>query len=623
MVFRPLVVAYTCGATNQSKTFRVKASDVLFLYFDLFYSSTMKHYSKYIITSLLALFVVVSVLSRWYHAKPTPETETVVEEQHYYVITADCGKDSLYAYVSAYGDTLIASPNDSLFLRTITRTLPASWVNRWWWPSCFGLVACKTDSARYVLPDVHKDSRAMLNSVYRAACIATNERRKQYVSQLEDIDYYLNTHGLQDEGFDVVLRHRDVVTHSIDSIDVILKHVRNIGYDAAKSTPHVALRSKYYVVFDSTRHEAAQRDEVRDGYVMYRLLRKRTPQGARPVYLYADSLGKADCKAAPVPRVTYSVEHYEGQYVRVDTLADNVRKTIGESSDSLLRHGFGVGFDDKVRAGMWEYGVYKGEQPVYTSNHVYGIDISRYQHEPSSAKTVTRVQKVKVGKRWVKKRVKVKVSYPIAWDKLRITSLGTKSKKKVDGEVDYPISFIYIKSTEGVSVLNNYYLGDYKQARSHGFRVGTYHFFSTRRSAASQVMFFLKNSRYDAGRDLPPVLDLEPTTAQINAMGGPTAMLASARKWLELVERYRGVRPILYVSQTFVNRYFVDKYKDGVYLKKNYNVWIARYGEYKPDVRLSFWQLSPDGRVRGITGHVDINIFNGYADSFKAFCERK
>lgn len=581
----------------------------------------MKH--KYILITLASLFAVASVLSRWYHAHPTPQTEAMVEEQQYYVITAHDGKDSLYAYVSAYGDTVIASPKDSMFLRTITHVRPASWVNRWWLPSCFGMLACKKDSAEYALPNLQGDATDVLNNVYQSACTATKERRRQYVSQLEDIDYYLSTHGLQDEGFDVVLRRRDVVARSVDSIDVILRHVKNIGYDAAKKLPQVAMRSKYYVVYDSIRHEAVLRDGLREGYVMFQTQRKRTPKGARPVYLYADSLGCADCKAAPVARQLYSVEHYEGQYVRVDTLADDVKERIGEVSDSLLRHGFGVGFDDKVRAGKWEYGAYKGEQPVYTSNHIYGIDISRYQHEPSSAKTVTRVQKVKVGKRWVKKRVKVKVSYPILWDKLRITSLGTKSKKKIDGEVDYPISFIYIKSTEGVSVLNNYYLGDYKQARSHGFRVGTYHFFSTKSSAASQVMFFLKNSRYDAGHDLPPVLDLEPSAAQINAMGGPAALLASARQWLELVERYRGVRPILYVSQTFVNRYFVDKYKDGIHLKKNYNVWIARYGEYKPDVRLSFWQLSPDGRVRGITGHVDINIFNGYADSFKSFCEGK
>lgn len=52
-------------------------------------------------------------------------------------------------------------------------------------------------------------------------------------------------------------------------------------------------------------------------------------------------------------------------------------------------------------------------------------------------------------------------------------------------------------------------------------------------------------------------------------------------------------------------------------------VWIARYGEYKPDVKLTYWQLCPDGRVRGINGEVDINVFNGYATQFDDFCTNK
>lgn len=79
------------------------------------------------------------------------------------------------------------------------------------------------------------------------------------------------------------------------------------------------------------------------------------------------------------------------------------------------------------------------------------------------------------------------------------------------------------------------------------------------------------------------------------------------------------VRPILYISQTFINKYLNDSYADGKYLRDNYQVWIARYGEYKPDVHLAIWQLSPDGRVRGIRGEVDINVFNGYDDLFKEF----
>ena len=102
-------------------------------------------------------------------------------------------------------------------------------------------------------------------------------------------------------------------------------------------------------------------------------------------------------------------------------------------------------------------------------------------------------------------------------------------------------------------------------------------------------------------------------------MGGPKAMFTQVRAWLRYVEKATGTRPILYISQMFVNRYF-SMAPD---LKRNYRVWIARYGEYKPDVRLVLWQLCPDGRVSGIRGHVDINVFNGHRDAYQKFLQEE
>ena len=54
-------------------------------------------------------------------------------------------------------------------------------------------------------------------------------------------------------------------------------------------------------------------------------------------------------------------------------------------------------------------------------------------------------------------------------------------------------------------------------------------------------------------------------------------------------------------------------------LGDNYHIWIARYGEYKPNFKLAYWQLSPDGKVRGIHSDVDINVFNGYRNQYEEF----
>ena len=265
-----------------------------------------------------------------------------------------------------------------------------------------------------------------------------------------------------------------------------------------------------------------------------------------------------------------------------------------------LRQGFGVqllhpfGDEPRLQAGEWSKNRFMGERMRYTTERIYGIDIAKYQHGK--------------GRRAV----------PIHWDKLRIIHVGKRGSNNVSGTADYPVSFAYIKSTEGTSIRNRFYLNDYAQARKHDIRTGAYHFWSVRTSGAEQATYFIRNTLFREG-DLPPVLDVEPTNAQIAQSGGAERLFREIRVWLKAVERHTGVKPILYVNQMFVNNH-LSKQPD---LKRDYRVWIARYSEYKPDVRLTYWQLCPDGRVAGIQGDVDINVFNGYKSQFETFLQEE
>ena len=98
-------------------------------------------------------------------------------------------------------------------------------------------------------------------------------------------------------------------------------------------------------------------------------------------------------------------------------------------------------------------------------------------------------------------------------------------------------------------------------------------------------------------------------------MGGREVLFKEMLIWLHHVEQHSHHRPILYVSQQFVNQHLVHAPE----ALRKYDVWIARYGEFKPYVKLTFWQLSPDGRVRGIHGDVDINVYNGTKSDFHAW----
>ena len=252
------------------------------------------------------------------------------------------------------------------------------------------------------------------------------------------------------------------------------------------------------------------------------------------------------------------------------------------------RNGFGIGLSlhHIVRAGIWRKDRFLGEQMIYNADRVYGIDISRHQHEQG------------------------KQHFSIDFSRLRITGLGTLPRK-VKGEINYPVTFVYVKATEGATLYNKYYKVDLGGALRNGLHAGAYHFFSTYTPPAEQAAFFLKQTHGKRG-DLAPMLDVEPSHKQIERIGGRDVLFNRMLQWLRIVEQRTGRRPILYVSQLFVNDYL--SYAPESLLK--YKMWIARYSEYKPYVHLEYWQLTPEGRVRGIHGEVDINVFNGSKAQF-------
>ena len=375
---------------------------------------------------------------------------------------------------------------------------------------------------------------------------------RMYGEQQSELNYYLSVHNVQDEGYNMIADYATMIDTKADSTRRLLHYIIKIDSGEKHQLVHEA---KYY----SCRPHRVRTDMKGD---------------SAGVYIgEMDSLRRADGHGV--------YKAYDGSYYQ------------GEWKEGH-RHGFGfaIGPWKRLRVGEWSEDSYLGERVRYTSNRIYGIDISRYQHEQGKKK------------------------YAINWGQMRITHLGSMSRKQITGTVDYPVSFVYIKSTEGATIRNKYFNSDYVNARRRGIRVGAYHFFSVRSSGVAQANYFIKNTRFNRG-DFPPVLDVEPSAKQIREMGGTSVMFARIRSWMSIVEKHTGVRPILYVSQTFVNRYL----SEAPDIKKNYRIWIARYGEYKPDIRLAIWQLSPDGRVSGIHGAVDINVFNGYGDLYDEFLQ--
>ncbi|MBI1224574.1 MAG: glycoside hydrolase family 25 protein [Bacteroidetes bacterium] len=165
------------------------------------------------------------------------------------------------------------------------------------------------------------------------------------------------------------------------------------------------------------------------------------------------------------------------------------------------------------------------------------------------------------------------------------------------------VHFAFVKASEGQSMQDTVFCKNWDAMRSAGILRGAYHFFRPSVSAELQARNFLSIIDLQHG-DLPPVLDVEVTdgySAEQVAQGVKT--------WLKLVEAAYLVKPVIYSNQKFYNQYLAKQLS-------GYPVWVARYTNiWSPEIAdgnsWSFWQYGNRGRLHGIAGDVDFNVFNG------------
>ena len=174
---------------------------------------------------------------------------------------------------------------------------------------------------------------------------------------------------------------------------------------------------------------------------------------------------------------------------------------------------------------------------------------------------------------------------------------------KDHGMIDeFPVRFVMIKATEGATKVDENFEDNFYQAREYGFTRGAYHFYSVHSSAKAQAAFFMRKVKLENG-DLPPVLDVEHKPKNQT----DDEFKQSILQWLEIIETHYGVKPIIYTYYKFKMQYLSDPVFD------DYPYWIAHYYvdslEYQGPWK--FWQHTDVGRLPGVKGNVDFNIYNG------------
>jgi GH25 family lysozyme M1 (1,4-beta-N-acetylmuramidase) len=151
---------------------------------------------------------------------------------------------------------------------------------------------------------------------------------------------------------------------------------------------------------------------------------------------------------------------------------------------------------------------------------------------------------------------------------------------------------------------------NWTESKANGVLRGAYQYFLPAQDTAAQANLVVRElGRLGAG-DLPAVIDVEQAPNGVT----PAQYAQKVADWVGIVEQGTGKRPIVYTGKYFWN----DNVQSSAFASSP--LWLAAYVGGCPDTprpwtKWTFWQYSDSGAVPGISGNVDVNVFDGtYAD---------
>lgn len=177
-----------------------------------------------------------------------------------------------------------------------------------------------------------------------------------------------------------------------------------------------------------------------------------------------------------------------------------------------------------------------------------------------------------------------------------------------------PVDFVYIKATEGGDWVDTRFQQNWQESGKAGIRRGAYHFFTLTTPGATQAQHFIATVPKETVA-LPPVVDLE-FPGNSRSRPDVETFRRELADFLQRLREHYGTEPVFYTTYDFYNYYLREITMDRLWIPD----WFFRPRRFAgfPADRWTFWQFSERGKVRGIRGSVDQNVFVGDRDHFAA-----
>ena len=217
-----------------------------------------------------------------------------------------------------------------------------------------------------------------------------------------------------------------------------------------------------------------------------------------------------------------------------------------------------------------------------------------------------------VGRRYI-------LPHSVNVDRYRYPIAGIDVSKH-NGEIDFnqvrddDYQFVIIKASEGKTYQDDAFERNYSGARDAGLKVGAYHFFRKNRSGKEQAENFL-NVINGKPVDLPLVIDLEDDWGNGATINRKTAL----ERVMEMINilNEKGYPVMIYTNLNGYDKYYKDMLGD-------HDLWLCSFNspDLLPQMPHRIQQFSHEGKVAGIKGNVDLNVFRGSKKEWKRYLDQ-
>lgn len=177
------------------------------------------------------------------------------------------------------------------------------------------------------------------------------------------------------------------------------------------------------------------------------------------------------------------------------------------------------------------------------------------------------------------------------------------------------VHFAFVRASDGGGFPDPRFAANWAGARKAGVLRGAYQYFRPDEDPGGQADLLIAMLGGDRG-ELPPVIDVETAGTR-----SPAQLARAVVRWVERVRARLGVEPIVYTGPDFWRDH------GGAADLSRQPLWLAHYTTGCPLVpprwtAWTFWQYSERGRVPGISGPVDLDLFAGGREELDALVRR-